>query len=862
MGCNYPEMPGNSAENIHRSHLAKRKDCLPLPVLGPHQYDLMVIGDGPAQDDDNAGMIFQDNPGKMVIDFLQKAGADLSRTWMTKITRCRPRVAKGKLRKPSVSEITTCRDAYLLEEIKLIQPKVVICIGTTAMKAFNGLKGVGQLNTIHGRIFEEKFAGWEDSPTFKVIPTINPAVFFFKPNDKLKARVGNDYRRAVQVVNGETPTEYFIPEGWHLIDSEEKLEWLAQQIEAAGYMGWDTESPHLKYMKCPIMSFSFAWGWEPNQCAVLPIYMHDPDAPKEQEFHLKPAFGLLNPDAVTRFLKRIMENPMLHKAAHNYKYDFNVLRKHYGIKVAGVLYDTMVLAHLLDENQPVGLDFLCDLEFAWGDYSQHVRAITGSGKKLINTYDKVPDHIIWPYGATDSLGTVRLLITYLNRLKDKPHVLKLFYEESAPLTRALAKAEYKGSMVDMAVNHALKTEYEADQQQLLIDLKKATWPEFNPGSNDQVYKAFLNIGVPSVDLEDESNAKGYSTDKNTLNSLVEKRQEPAASLASWVMQYRNRQKLISTYLVNAINDLDPDGRLRYSWYQAGPVTGRLSCRFFHQIPKIDEERMKLGKPVMRQMLRAPVGYKYVHGDFSQVELWILAILANDREMLQILTTGGDLHRETAFEFLQGVWPGLTPALISKFNRTEVGKRINFGLAYGSEGYSLIQGGKWADANGIERNFTWDMLTEGMARWKRRFKGVGEFIDMTPDFVRFNSCVAVNAFGRERRYGPVLNSPKDGERKAAERECINYFIQSAAASLTNRLINGVDSILDEYQVPEDIVCLVNTVHDSVDYEVREDYVEWFTDLLAHVSSRPTPELNGYAFKLDVGVGDNWAFAEAA
>lgn len=855
MGCNYVELPGNSAENVLRSQVARKKDCTNLPALAPGQFDLMIIGGGPSMDDDNRGIVFQDNAGGLILDFLQKAGADLTRVYMTHITKCRPRAN----RKPTVQEINICRDEYLRKEIELIQPKVVMLVGAVAIRAFN-LGGNGSLNAIHGRVFEEKFAGWEEGPTFKVIPTINPAVFFFKPNDKLKARICNDYRIAVDVIKGNEPTEHFIPKGWHLIDTEEKLDWLAGEIEKAGYVAWDTESTGLGFRKATLLCFSFSWGWEGHECAVLPILQHDPDAPEGQTYHTKPSFGALNEATVKRFLTRVFTNPVIAKAAHNYKYDYNVLRWNYGIQCEGVLYDTMVLAHLLDENSSVGLDFCVDLEYGWGDYSKDVRAITGHGKKLRNTYDKVPDAILWPYSATDALGTSRLLRTYIERLRRKPNLYKFYHEETEPLIRPLAKAEFKGALVDINVLNALKTEYEADQLQLATDLRSKTWPDFNPMSNDQVLKAFLNIGVPSVDLEDDSNASGYSTNKNTLNTLIEKKVEPAASLALWIMQYRNRQKLISTYLVNAINDMDDDGRVRYTWFQAGPVTGRLSCRFFHQIPKIDESRFLANKPVMRGMLVVPPGYKYIYGDFSQIELWILAILAKDEEMYNILSGGGDLHRVTAFEFLRSEWPGLTEALISKNNRTEVGKKINFGLAYGSEGFSLVNNGKWFDANNVERNFTWDMLNQGMARWKKRFKGVGEFIEFTPDFVRGNGCVATNVFGRERRYGPVLNSYKDGERKAAERECINFFIQSVASCLTNRTIIEVEKILMKYDVPENVVCLINTVHDSVAYEVRDSHVEWFTDALRAISTRPIPELENNCFNFDIGVGQNWAAAE--
>jgi DNA polymerase-1 len=571
------------------------------------------------------------------------------------------------------------------------------------------------------------------------------------------------------------------------------------------------------------------------------------------------------------------------KCAHNFKYDYNVLRFYYGVRTQGFLIDTWVQKHLMDENPPSNLEFCCDLELAWGDYSADRRKITGSGKKLLKTFDKVPDKVLWLYGATDALGTYRLASIYTDRLKQNHPNLWAFYTiESEPLIRALAKAEYKGSLMDDQVMSLLEKEWEAELKNLLVKMRNISKPDFNPMSNPQVLELFNNLGV-SIELKDESSASGFSANKKKLLELIEKHDDKkVVSLADNILQYRNRRKMLSTYMKNARADMDADGRLRYSWVQAGPVTGRLSCTFFHQIPKIDEhrvldfpadkppvyvdlsERIKTGRTIMRDMFVVPKGYKYVYGDYSQVELRILAILANDAEMLYILGGGGDLHAITTYEFLQHVWKGYTEEMAKsdKFNRTEVGKRVNFGLAYGSEGFALVKTGKWKDANGVEKQFTWDMLNVGMRRWKERFKGVGTFIDDTPDLVRMQGCVATNAFGRERHFGGQLTHHIDYEREKAEREAINFFIQSAAASITNRTIIEMDKMLDHHGISEDDICLINTVHDSLAYEVADHLVDWFTQALNTIGSRVIAEFVNNTFKLDSGVGNTWTEAEMA
>ena len=861
LGCGNVQISGNSALNIKNSSEAGYRKVIDLPVLGPGQYDLMVIGDFTTLADDNVDLPFQDEPSGIVLDHLEKAGHDLNRVWMTKMVKC----AAPKRRKPTIAESNTCRDAYLRKEVELIMPKVIMLVGAQALKACN-LTGHGSINTIRGEVFETKFAGWHDGPTFKVVPTLNPGVFFHTNNPRLKARIGYDYVVAKQLLDGVEPQKCYKPP-YTLIDSLEKLDWLDKQLAAARMIAYDTESAALNPRTNPLLSIQIAWG--ENDVAVIPFNVHDPDAPKEQTFHTLPGFGIKYFTEVKAVLKKVFENPFSIKAAHNFKYDLNVLRYHFGFVPKGFFTDVFVQKHLMDEHPPSDLEFCCDLELFWGDYSYERRQITGSGRVLIKTFDKVPDNILWQYGATDALGTYRLAGIYTSRLQtEHPNLWKYYCEESEPLIKALAKAEYKGALLDVSTVDTLEAEYRADLKSLLTDLKKITWPDFNPNSNDQVIKALTTLGVKRFELEDESKAHGVSANRKKLQDvIVGNLNTNIATMAQNVLDYRNRTKLVSTYLINSKKDVDSDGRLRHSWVQAGPVTGRLSCRFFHQIPKIDEARIKAGKLVMRDMLVAPKGYKYVYADYSQVELRIVALIANDLEMLSILANNGDLHAATAFEFLSTVWRNfcstdLLESQINKFNRTEVGKRVNFGLIYGSEGYALVKQGKWLDGNGVERPFTWEMLNEGMRRWKARFTGVGNFIDEVPSFVRSCGGVAVNNFGRERHFGGALNHTNKWEREKAERECINFYVQSAASSLTNRTIIEIDRLLEAHNISDDKICLVNTVHDSMTYEVIDYLVSWFVDALRIIGTRQIPELNNDSFKLDIGSGQSWREAELA
>jgi DNA polymerase I-like protein with 3'-5' exonuclease and polymerase domains len=281
--------------------------------------------------------------------------------------------------------------------------------------------------------------------------------------------------------------------------------------------------------------------------------------------------------------------------------------------------------------------------------------------------------------------------------------------------------------------------------------------------------------------------------------------------------------------------------------------------------KLDDQKVASGEVQMRHMFCVEDGYDYVHGDLSQVELKIMAVEAGDVELLKAAFEG-DLHNETAATFLGMTTEAFLQHSYYKFNRGELGKRINFGLSFGSEGHSLVRVGKWKDENGRVRNITWKMLDEGMARWKARFYRVAEFMERVPRETRDNNGILVNAFGRERRFGDELWSPEDWKRAEAERQAVNFKIQGAASALMNRLLNRVHAVVEQYiasgQIQRGDIKLVNTVHDSGGWEVKKYLTEWFVEVLRHETAMVVPQLQNYTFSMDIGVGNCWAEAEIA
>jgi DNA polymerase-1 len=548
-----------------------------------------------------------------------------------------------------------------------------------------------------------------------------------------------------------------------------------------------------------------------------------------------------------------------------------------GLKIKGFLFDTMLMHHILDENPPHGLEPLADVEFNVGDYSAPLHAITGWGKNLLKTFDHVEDDVLWPYGANDSECVYRLCEVYYNRLQLKPHLWKLYCEESEPSIRTLATAEWHGSLIDEKVVLKLKEEYEEAQESLLVKMRKEIPPkpdcpefQFNPMSTQQVRDAFIDLGFNDL-ITDKHSPSGYNTSKEVLLKIKEgdfmPSNETASNLAGWILDFRTNRKILSTYLENALLDVDDDGRSRYSWMAHGTTSGRLSCRFLHQIPRASEQRAKEGKLNLRDMFVVRPGYKYVYFDYSQIELRVLALLANDEKMISMFVNDEDIHAATAECILAGLpysknKEGTGP---SKFNRG-VGKTMNFGLAYGSEGHQLVKTGEWEDENGEHHPVTWDMVKLGRANFSNLFPQVVDYLTNTPDIARLGGGTLVTPFGRERRMGSKLNDRLDTTRKAAEREIVNFVIQSTAGAVCVRTLNAIhqqlEQLIDAGHLKEDDAFLINTVHDSGAYEVREDLVEWFNNtIIKPTAERVIPEIQNSYFEIDMGVGNNWTEAEA-
>ncbi len=779
------------------------------------------------------------------------AGIPTADIYITAAVKCAP-----PKRPPTVQEIKACM-GHIADELRAVDPEVIILMGSEALRVFN-LLGDGGVNKLHGKVIEKEFPHDVTlGKKYNVVVTTDPNALYMNPDPKLQGTMIKDLKTAASVVKGRLTVNEDEPTRYKLIDNMKDLDWMVENIQAKGVFAFDTETRGLPWYDEPMICMSFCWGYnqdavnedEPT-AALLPFYNHDPDG---LDWKMKSRWNNRERTAVVNRLKDIFENN-IPKIAHNGKFDMCVIRRSDQLEVKGFMFDTLLMHHILWEHPPHDLEYLADIELSTGDYSKDLHDIVGRGKVLKCGYDHVPDEILWPYATKDAESTYRLMMEYYPRLKAKANLWKLYEDEVHPFIRTMFKAEWYGARLDPVVINTLNNEFVKEMEELNISLKEKTWPEFNPASPDDVGKCVKDAGY-FKDIEDKRTAAGFSTAKAKLMKLAEK-----FPLVEGIMRHRTLVKLTGNYMKNASKLSANDGRVRIGVMIHGTVNGRPSASFLHQVPRLDHQRIADGKGNLRDMFIVDKGYKMVVGDFSQIELVTLAIQAGDEEMLNIFKSGEDIHTATAAAFL-----GVKPEEVSEFNRS-IGKSVNFARVYGSmDGYSLLKL-TYLDANGKERPLTQSMIRKGFAQLDDRFPSAARYFNDTVNEIMANNGTYTTRFGREKRMGGTLNAGNEWARKEAERQAVNGSIQSPASSVTVRTLNEVDNYfiqeIHAKRMTEEDMFLILTVHDSGAWEIKEDMINIFVPKLNKIATRKIPELDDFQFTMKIGVGDSWSEAELA
>jgi DNA polymerase-1 len=584
-------------------------------------------------------------------------------------------------------------------------------------------------------------------------------------------------------------------------------EWL-QRLAAADLFAFDTETTSLDYMDAELVGVSFCC--EPGHAAYVPV-THDYVGAPDQ----------LSLTQVLQRLKPILEDPAQQKVGQNLKYDMSVLAR-YGIKLAGVAYDTMLESYVFNSTATRhNMDALADKYL--GRTTIHYEDVAGKGAKQI-TFNQVPVEQAVPYAAEDADITLQLHNALWPELEREPRLAEVFRTIERPLIPILSRIERHGTLVD----GGLLDEQSRELAVRMLELTEQAWSqagqEFNLASPKQLQAIFYDkLELPVL----KKTPKGQpSTAEPVLQDLAQDYELPRT-----ILEYRSLAKLKSTYtdkLPLQINQ--KTGRIHTSYHQAVAATGRLSSSDpnLQNIPIRTAEGRRI-----RQAFVAPTGKCIVAADYSQIELRIMAHLSGDEGLRAAFEANLDIHRATAAEVFS-----VDLEAVSDDQRRSA-KAINFGLIYGMSAFGL------ARQLGISRTVAQDYID----RYFARYPGVRAYMDSTRAIAHDQEFVET-AFGR-RLYLPEINARNGQSRQGAERAAINAPMQGTAADIIKLAMISVDEWLSSGSLD---AAVIMQVHDELVFEVAEDDV---LALLAGVEERMqgAAELD-VTLVVDCGVGVNW------
>jgi DNA polymerase-1 len=525
-----------------------------------------------------------------------------------------------------------------------------------------------------------------------------------------------------------------------VVDSASGLESLAGVLNTASIISFDTETTSTDEMTAGLVGISLAV--QAGQGYYIPVGHN--------------AGTQLSTEHVLSALRKSLTDPGKPKIGHHLKYDFIMLAR-YGVRITPLVFDTMLAEWVLDpDSRNLGLKNMAAVRL--GENMTHIEDLIGTGKNQ-RTMAEVAIAEAAPYAAADAETTLRLKPILEAELKRFPKLWDLFVKIEMPLISVLADMEMAGVALDKSFFTAFSVELTGWLAGIEKQVYEAVGRTFNLNSTQQLSSVlFETLGLTPPDRGKKTASGHYSTAAGVLEELSGK--HPVVDM---ILDYREYSKLKSTYVDALPVQINPEtGRVHTSYSQTGAVTGRLSSSDpnLQNIPT----RTDLGRRVRRGFIADP-GNVFISLDYSQIELRIVAHMANDQAMLNAFRLGQDIHAATAAAI-----NNVPLDAVTKEQRRHA-KAINFGLIYGMSAFGLTR------STGLTLAESQDFVEE----YFKEFPGVKKYLDGIRRSA-YETGYVETMLGR-RRYFPVLKSTlNQALRNRAEREAINAPIQGTAADI--------------------------------------------------------------------------------
>jgi len=552
---------------------------------------------------------------------------------------------------------------------------------------------------------------------------------------------------------------------YQLIKTEKDFQDFIQQLKTQKIFAIDTETAGLNPLEDELLGISFSW--QAGRAYYLPT---------------KPEW--------LKKIQPVLADPKIEKVGHNIKFDLATL-KTAGLELNGITFDSMVASYLINPgSRQHNLDGLVFTEL--GYQMQPITDLIGKGKNQI-TLKEVSLERVSDYSCEDADFTWRLVKPLTKQLEEKNN-LGLLEKIEIPLIPVLAEMERNGIKID--IGFLKKMGQQVNKKLTVIEKKiyELAKTKFNIASPIQLKEVLfekLNISTQGLGRT----KTGVSTAADELEKLRGQHQ-----IIDYIIEFRELAKLKSTYLDALPKLVDLNGRIHTSFNQTITATGRLSSSEpnLQNIPV----RTELGQKI-RQAFVAPKGFKILSADYSQIELRIVASLANDQKMIESFKKGEDIHIRTAAEINNVPLDKVTKEM------RYAAKAVNFGIIYGQGPHGL------AATTGISRSKAMDFID----RYFEVHQDIYNYLEETKKLAHQTGYVET-FFGR-RRYLPEINSTIQPIRAAAERMAINHPIQGTAADLMKL---AMIEIYEELPKISPQTKMLLQVHDELVFEVPASEIE--------------------------------------
>ena len=580
--------------------------------------------------------------------------------------------------------------------------------------------------------------------------------------------------------------------------------WL-KKIESAQLTAVDTETTGLDALAAELVGISLSVT--PGEACYIPVAHRNGETQ-------------LDRNLVLSRMRSWLESSSHAKVGQNLKYDSHIFAN-YGITLGGIQFDTLLESYVLESHLPHNMDSLAERHL--GVKTIRYEEVCGKGVHQIG-FDQVDLKIATDYAAEDADITLRLHLELWPQIQASPGLLYVYEQIEMPAMRVLGIMERNGIRIDSALLAKQGQQVGKRLLELEGEIHKLAGQPFNIQSPKQI--AEILFGQLELPVIKKTPSGAPSTDEEVLQKLAEDYPLPAR-----ILDYRSLAKLMSTYIEKLPRMADPKtGRVHTNFSQATAVTGRLASSDpnLQNIPVRTEE----GRRIREAFIPAD-GCKLLSADYSQIELRIMAHIAEDKNLLEAFNTGKDVHQATAAEIF-----GVALDDVNSEQR-RYAKVINFGLIYGMSAFGL------AGNLGIERSAAQNYI----AKYFDRYPGVAQYMERTRVEARENGYVET-VFGR-RLWLPEIKGSNGPRRQGAERAAINAPMQGTAADLIKLAMIAVENWLEKEQLKTRMLL---QVHDELVFDVPLDEIDLLKEklpgLMCMVADLKVPLL------VSIGIGDNW------